>query len=121
MENHYLIGIIILLFIVILFICNSSRSTFGSDATSSLPTISKDTTLIFHAPWCGYCIESMSYFKEAVARGDGDIVLIDSTDDLNKDLVKKYGIVGFPTIIKGNVKYSGDRKDIDGIVKFSKS
>ena len=123
MERIYLIGIIILLSLIIFFICNSnsSRSTFGAESTSILPTISKDTTLIFYAPWCGYCKNNMKYFEKAVATGDGKIVLIDATDKSNEKLIEKYDVKGFPTIMKGSVIYNGERKDVDGIVEFSKS
>ena len=121
MERIYLIGIIILLSLFIFFICKSNNvSTFGADATSQLPTISKDTTMIFHAPWCGHCKNSMEEFKQAVKDGNGKVVLIDSTDESNTGLVTEYGVNGFPTIMKGGVKYSGERK-ADAIVKFSKS
>ena len=127
MERIYLFGIIFLLSLIIFFICNSnsSRSTFGAESTSILPTISKDTTLIFYAPWCGYCKNSMTEFELAVAGGNGKIVLIDATKDTGKELADKRGVTGFPTIMKGGVIYNGDRiagdKDVDGIIKFSKS
>ena len=123
MERIYLFGIIFLLSLIIFFICNSnsSRSTFGADSTSILPTISKDTTMIFYAPWCGYCKDNMKYFKLAVDGGDGKIVLIDATDKSNEKLTKKYNVTGYPTIMKDRVTYNGDRKDVDGIIKFSKS
>jgi thiol-disulfide isomerase/thioredoxin len=124
MERIYLIGIIILLSFVIFFICNSnsSRSTFGAESTSILPTVSKDTTLIFYAPWCGHCKNNMKYFKEAVDGGDGKIVLIDATEVTGKELADKHDVKGFPTIMKGDgTVYNGERKDVDGIIEFSKS
>lgn len=127
MERIYLFGIIFLLSLFIFFICNSnsSRSTFGADSISILPTISKDTTLIFYAPWCGYCKDSMDYFKEAVDDGNGKIVLIDATKDTGKELADKLGVKGYPTIMKGDgTVYNGDRKNVKdngGIIEFSKS
>ena len=106
------------LIIIIFFICSSS-SKFGSDSISIAPTISNDSVLIFYAPWCGYCKDKMDEFKRAAAEGNGKIILIDSTDDSNKEIVKKYGITGFPTIIKADgTIYKGDR-NVDDIKKFA--
>ena len=108
-----------------LFICKSSRSTFGAESTSILPPISKDTTMIFYAPWCGHCKNSMPEFEKAVDGGDGKIVLIDATKDTGKELALKYNVEGFPTIMKGDkTVYNGERKagnDKSGIIEFSKS
>ena len=101
--------------------CNGSRSTFGAESTSLLPPISKDTTMIFYAPWCGHCKDNMKYFEKAVAGGDGKIVLIDATEGTGKELAYEHKIEGFPTIMKGSTVYNGERKDVDGIIKFSES
>ena len=121
--TYILSAIIIVLIIGIIFIC-SSRSTFGSSLTSDsstsiAPTLSNDSVLIFYAPWCGYCKDKMGEFKKAVTEGNGKIILIDTTNDSNKDIKEKYNITGFPTIIKGNgEKYSGERT-ADDIKKFA--
>ena len=127
MEQNtlFLLGLIFVLGACILFICSSkSKSTFGSgntDLTSVMPNISSSSVLIFHAPWCGYCKASMDDFKQAVAQGQGNIILIDATDTSNSELVEKYNINGFPTIIKGDgTKYTGSRT-ADSIVAFSKN
>ena len=122
-----LIAMIIVLGISIMVVCdkkrnksegfNRNRSTFGDSGSG-------DTTAkvyIFYAPWCGFCKESMDKFNDAVIRGNGQIVLVDSTDDANKALVEKYGISGYPTIIKENgIKYSGDRS-ADSILTFART
>ena len=116
--TYVLFAIISVLIIIIFFICSSS-SKFVSDSISIAPTISNDSVLIFYAPWCGYCKDKMGEFKKAVTEGNGKIILIDTTNDSNKDIKEKYNITGFPTIIKGNgEKYSGERT-ADDIKKFA--
>ena len=120
-----LLGLIFILGVCIFMVCSmKSKSTFGagnSDTTSVKPNINKDSVLIFYAPWCGHCKSSMDEFKNAVAQGQGDIILIDSTDDSNTSLIDKYDIKGFPTIIKGDgTKYTGSRT-AESIVSFSKN
>jgi len=75
-----------------------------------------DTVFIFYAPWCGHCKKSMDDFEKASAK-NSKIRLINS--DENTDLVKKYGVKGFPTIMKSNgTVYSGDRS-ADSILEFA--
>ena len=121
MNNFILLAVIVILFSLIMLVCKS-KSRFGddsSDKSSVVQNISDDSVLIFHAPWCGHCVNSMPEFEKAVLQGNGKIVLIDSTNDSNKDLVEKYNVKGFPTIIKGDeTKYTGARK-AEKIVDFS--
>ena len=118
-----LLCLIFILGVSIFFVC-SSKSTFGggnSEKTSVIPKVTDSSVLIFYAPWCGHCKSSMDEFKKAVAQGQGDIVLIDSTDESNASLVSKYNVQGFPTIIKGDgTKYSGSRT-AESIVAFKDS
>ena len=116
--TYVLFAIISVLIIIIFFICSSS-SKFGSDSISIAPTISNDSVLIFYAPWCGYCKDKMDEFKRAAAEGNGKIILIDSTDDSNKEIVKKYGITGFPTIIKADGTKYTDERTADKIKTFA--
>lgn len=110
--------IILLAGMYIMYMCKSS---FGSMKESAMPKISSETVIIFFAPWCGHCKNAKTDFEEAVARGGGDIIMIDATDPDNADLVAKFNITGFPTIIKGNgTKYKGDRI-ADAIIAFKDS
>ena len=91
-----------------------------TSAGSKSDSITKDTVLIFYAPWCGHCKRSMGEFKEAMMQGNGKVMLINSDDPESKDLVEKYGISGFPTIMKASgEKYTGPR-DAKSIIKFAK-
>jgi thiol-disulfide isomerase/thioredoxin len=117
MVSAILIGAVFLIAVVMIIMC-SLKSPFESMGTSEKPKISKSSVLIFFAPWCGYCQKAKDEFEKAVKAGNGDIHLIDSTDTDNTDLVNKYSITSFPTVIKGDgTKYDGDRI-ADDIVKF---
>jgi hypothetical protein len=59
----------------------------------------------------------MDDFKKAESQGNGKVILINS--DSEPELVKKYNINGFPTIMKGNgYKYTGNR-DYNSILNFA--
>jgi thiol-disulfide isomerase/thioredoxin len=123
--------ILVILFVigVLYLICKRSRnkspsSYFGamseeiSTDDSKADAITDDTVLIFYADWCGHCKKSMKDFKDAVSQGNGKIVLINSDEE--PDLVKKYGIKGYPTIMKaGGKKHTGTRSAED-IISFAK-
>ena len=73
-------------------------------------------TLIFYAPWCGYCKAGMEEFKKAQESSNGNIILVNG--DSNPNLVKKYNITGYPTIIKNSVVYRGENES-SKILKFA--
>ena len=102
--------VLIIFGIVMFFRRESPKSKFDSMAQSQLPGLSRDSVMIFFAPWCGHCQRSKLEFEKARDGGRGDIHLIDSTDPDNKKLVDKYDITSFPTIMKtdGTV-YNGSR------------
>ena len=119
LQPILVIGILIVI-VLILILCDKSTFNAFSEYTSTEPSISEDTVFIFYAPWCGHCKASMKEFEDAVSRGQGKVVLVDSTDKNNKDLIEKYNIQGYPTIIKANrERFSGSRT-ADDIIEFSK-
>ena len=89
---------------------------------------SKKPALVeFFAPWCGHCKNLAPVYEElatAFAK-DGDKVSIANVDaDAHKELGKKFGVQGFPTLkwFDGNPgsepeDYKGGR-DLDSLVKF---
>jgi len=110
------IYLVILLLIGLLFILRPEGSTFSNVTEGD----GGDTTFIFYAPWCGHCKRSMPEFEKAADSSDS-VELVNS--DENPDAVSKYGIQGFPTIIKvkssGEIKkYSGERT-ADDILAFA--
>jgi thiol-disulfide isomerase/thioredoxin len=65
-----------------------TKSKFDSIMQQSdLPAISRDSVLIFFAPWCGHCARAKAEFEKARRGGRGDIHLIDATDPDNKKIV----------------------------------
>jgi len=128
MDKKILIGLILALLVLMYIICKRKKkvnvpvSNFGAmtQLSSTLEENEEpvpDSVLIFYAPWCGYCKKSMDEFEKASAK-NSKIRLINS--DQNTDLVKKYNVKGFPTIMKTNGQtYSGDRS-VDSILEFAK-
>jgi thiol-disulfide isomerase/thioredoxin len=123
MEKDCLTLLLVIIIIILgMLIFNVCKSTFGGSGsknqTSDISGISKDSVLIFYAPWCGHCKSKMKDFQEAVKSGNGKVVMIDATKDENTPLREKYEIKGFPTIIRGDgEKYNGDRS-ADDILNF---
>ena len=103
----------------------SSKSKFNesvktANANAKNDSITKDTVLIFYAPWCGHCKRSMGEFKDAVSQGNGKVMMINSDDPDSKELIEKYNVNGFPTIMKASgEKYTGPRTS-SGIINFAK-
>jgi len=107
MINIFIFLITILL-LGVLFYSGCSKFTIGTTPQKEkVNSIAPDTVLIFYAPWCGYCKAAMDEFEKAVDTGNGKIVLING--DENRDLMTKYGVNGFPTIMKGNKVHTGGR------------
>merc|ERR1712166_89378 len=92
-------------------------SIFSAEGTymSDKPTFGK-----FYAPWCGHCKRIAPIWDElAEAKGDDiNIVSIDCTNDVNREMCKKFEVKGYPTLLffpneeelKGTyVSYKGKR------------
>jgi thiol-disulfide isomerase/thioredoxin len=87
--------------------------------SSNNKSLSSGDTLIFYAPWCGHCKKSMKDFKDAVSSSGGTVKLINGDEE--PELVTKYKVKGFPTIMKANGEtYSGDRSS-SSILDFANS
>jgi len=109
-----LIGILFVLIIFVQF-C-PIMSSFGSVKQETTPIEDNNKTLIFYAPWCGHCKASKLEFEAAVKNSNGKVILVNG--DENPELVKKYKVDGYPTIMKGSQTYNGPRKSKD-IVEFA--
>ena len=127
MDRTLLFACVLLLFVMGLM-CHAGSSGFTSSLTMSsspddtkLDSITNKSVLIFIAPWCGHCKKSMSEFLEASRKSSGQVVIVNSDDPKSADLLKKYNVSGFPTIISASgTKYTGTR-DSSSIVEFANS
>ena len=112
-----LLLVLIVSFIVLLTIVCKSESFESNNSTPESEkknSIEKDNILIFYAPWCGHCKRSMNDFIEATKKSDGKVKMFNSEDPESRELMKKYNVHGFPTIIKATGEvYSGPRTSSD--------
>lgn len=100
-----------LIIVVIVFYLKTKKSGFTSSSLDQ-------AVFIIYAPWCGHCKRSMPEFEKASSL-DNKIVLVNSDDQSTKDIVDKFSVKSFPTIVKSDgTAYMGDRK-ADSIVEFA--
>jgi len=113
----YLVIFLLTVLILVIIFSRKYSSKFGgteqklgtTPEKEKVNSIAPDTVLIFYAPWCGYCKAAMAEFEKAVESGNGKIILVNG--DENRELMQKYGVQGFPTIMKGNKVHKGGRTE----------
>lgn len=73
--------------------------------------------VLFYAPWCGYCKDFKPIYNEFAFKNglcltgavNVNVPEDDTREGLNKDLVKKQGLTGYPTIrFYHRGEYTGD-------------
>ena len=112
MNNLIPIIIILILLLIIILTCLNKSSYFSAmvDKSESNLKLNDGNTiiLIFFAEWCGYCRKAKPSFEKLANDYPDKVQLIDS--DKNKDLLSKYSVKSFPTIMTntGDI-YNGDR------------
>lgn len=88
----------------------------------------KPMLVFFYAPWCGHCKRLMPTWKEFKNRMQHKIKIKEINADKNKEIIRKEGVQGYPTIRlypyglgnKLNMKeYNGDRT-MESLMKFVK-
>ena len=117
--RYILIGIIISI-IIYLLINDSKEENFESEIKNEKHII------LFYAPWCPHCKNLLTADGswtnlEKRYRTKKNIVITKIDCDKNPDIGKKYGIEGYPTILKINnnkvTEYTGDRS-LESLEKF---
>ena len=113
--HNKLIIILILLIIILLILPYLNKGSYFSavtptDYSSANENNQNNNTivLIFFADWCGYCKKAKPTFDKLANDYPNKVQLIDS--DKNKDLLSKYSVKSFPTIMTNTGDtYNGDR------------
>ena len=121
MIEHLLIDLFVIFVLYLLNKKASFNKTSVDLSTSPANPLSESTVIIFYAPWCGYCKRSMPQFKEAVSKAGGKITMMSSEEPGTKDLMTKYNVRSFPTIIKGNGEIFKGSRDVNSILEFANS
>lgn len=125
-KNLYKVLILLLVLGILYFIRHHflAKEGFASSAEDFEETISgKKALVLFHADWCGHCKKFMPEWdeisNEAAERTDDTILVkVDCGDSSNNEkhaeIMKKYSIKGYPTILSfdesgKSTEYDGDR------------
>lgn len=104
--NKKKIGIFVVL-LVVLF-CFMSIDAFAinwrynlSEALKTAKSQQKPIMVDFYTEWCGWCkkLDSDTYTDSAVKKLAEDFICVKLDGDKEQDLVRKYNISGYPTII----------------------
>ena len=113
--TYILLLAIFVLGAIIYYICSKrTKSSFGAEEP-----VLEDPVFIFFAPWCGHCKAAKEEFEKAAEMNEM-IILVDSTEPENKDLIEKNGVRGYPIIMKASgEKYTGPRTAV-AIDEFQK-
>jgi thiol:disulfide interchange protein len=122
MKKH-IPGYLMILFVILLLIAYvylKPKEGFECKPTELDTYIqsSEPTMVLFYADWCGHCTKLKPTWEQAATQANIDttrMIKIDvgGKDPEHKDLMKKYQIDGFPTILvfqNGTpVSYKGER------------
>ncbi len=108
-SKHISRTIIILagLLVIYLIYKNYLKEGFESSPSTFEKDITDDTKLVlFYADWCGHCKEFKPIWKETadeINKGGKKIMIsvnVGDKDEVSNKLSEKYGVDGFPTVVK---------------------
>jgi len=101
-ENNWkvIVGSTVILAIIILVIVFTTKS---KDHEMFTDNDDSPAMVMFHVPWCGYCKKTMPVWKELQSAGvlnskDATVKVLDINCEEDKEMAKKHGVDGFPTI-----------------------
>ena len=109
MDYSHGVIVILLIFIVYLIFTRCKSAFVGT---------SGETVYIFYAPWCGHCEKAMPEFIKVKENLPDIVNLVNSDVPENKELLKQYNIVGFPTIMKKPGKIYNGEREADKIIRW---
>ena len=113
--TYVLLFAIFVLGMMIYCMCSKrSKSSFGAEEP-----VLEDPVFIFFAPWCGHCKAAKEEFEKAAEMNEM-IILVDSTEPENKDLIEKYEVKGYPTIMKASGEKFIGARTAEAIDEFQK-
>lgn len=104
-------------------------SEFRKDKESFVDPPPAATVYLFHAHWCGHCVEfrKSNVFVQTAAKMKTEVpavAMVEIDVDRRRDLVKRYGITSFPTILgvvtksQRTLEFEGDRYDAKQLEAF---
>ena len=85
--------ILVALALVVVYLHTQGKSSPAFKATTS------KSCILFFSPKCGYCHKFFPSWKKTQASAPFVMKEVDATDQANHQLVDKYKIEGFPTIV----------------------
>ena len=117
--RNMLLGVFVLGLVVLVY--------FKQERKHSTPTVQKQakhSLVLFYAPWCGYCKQFMPEWDQvkAALQTHPFVDAIEINGDDASDLMQKYEIPGFPTVLMETadgqvIKYDGPRT-ANGVLEF---
>jgi protein disulfide-isomerase-like protein len=133
-KNIYKVLVLLAVLSILYLIRNRffEKEGFTSSAEDFEKEIAgKKALVLFHADWCGHCkkfIPEWNEISKIVKDKTDDVMLVKvecgdaSNNKKHSEIMKKYSIKGYPTIVSfetsGNhSEYDGDRSK-DGILQF---
>ena len=125
--HNKLIIIVIVLIIILLILPYLNKGSYFSAVTPTDYSSANENNqnnqnnntivLIFFADWCGYCKKAKPTFDKLANDYPNKVQLIDS--DKNKDLLSKYSVKSFPTIMTNTGdKYESNDRSYESLSQF---